>query len=562
MKKFILLIVILLISLSLFSNEIPANCRIFLLDKDGGRKIYSQYISDSLDIELLFIQSLNKLGFYNINIDTVLPDFSTLISDYDVLFLSFAWEKYNFLSPSEVNSIKGFLNTDNKSVYVEGNNFVEYYTAIDPAFLQLLGVHLISPGNDIGNVDSLFGVSGSLSNGLFFSFPFGTPPDSSVDLIYVDTSASGKHFDVLTEVKSKYILARSVGHSRARTKDNIYLYSNNVIVQSAPFGAMCNIHETSIINGEIMTYNDLYMQKIMSYFGWANILIVEDDNDDGSVQDVKTLFANENIPYMTYYVSNGNDGPNDSLMSFFDIVIWVCGEESLNTFTDNDQLYITDYIEQSGGKIFTISSYAAQNSNLSGFLNALFQCSYSGNIINMTNDNYLNGDTGSIMEGFSTNIDSCITNSVTSNISKDILKIQFNKDIYNVGNTNERLTGKDIYFSFSTKYIGNSTDKGNLFLRALDYLDYTINGIPYSGIVNKYKRAVKNNIHLFNSSIFISGNMKSLNVNIYSLSGRKILKFQMNNEKYIFEKTLKRGVYLIVIQDSNGFKSYKNIVLE
>jgi hypothetical protein len=58
MKRIILIVILFLISFSLFSNEIPANCRIFLLDKDGGRKIYSQYISDSLDIELLFIQSL------------------------------------------------------------------------------------------------------------------------------------------------------------------------------------------------------------------------------------------------------------------------------------------------------------------------------------------------------------------------------------------------------------------------------------------------------------------------------------------------------------------------
>ncbi len=355
MKRIILIVILFLISLSLFSNDIPENCRIFLLDRDGGRKIYSQYAFDSLDVEVFFIQSLNKLGFYNITIDTVLPDSIAIISDYDILFLSFAWERYNFLSPSEVNSIKGFLNTDNKSVYVEGNNFAEYYTVSDTSLLQLMGVQLISPGNDIGNVDSLFGVSGSLSNGLTFSFPLGTPPDSSVDLIFVDTTSAGKHFDVLTEVRNKYILARSTGHSSARTKDNIYLYSNNIIVQSAPFGAMCNIQETTIINGEIMTYNDLYMQKIMSYFGWANILIVEDDNNGGTVQDIKTLFANENIPYITYYVSNGNDGPNDSLMSFFNIVIWVCGEESVSTFTDNDQLYITNYIEKSGGKIFIIS---------------------------------------------------------------------------------------------------------------------------------------------------------------------------------------------------------------
>jgi hypothetical protein len=64
------------------------------------------------------------------------------------------------------------------------------------------------------------------------------------------------------------------------------------------------------------------------------------------------------------------------------------------------------------------------------------------------------------------------------------------------------------------------------------------------------------------NSIYVSGNRKLLRVNIYTLSGRKILKFQMNNEKHIFEKPLKRGVYLIVIRDSIGFKSYKNIILE
>ncbi len=199
---------------------------------------------------------------------------------------------------------------------------------------------------------------------------------------------------------------------------------------------------------------------------------------------------------------------------------------------------------------------------MSGFLNSLFQCSYSGNITNMTNDNYLNGVVGSIMEGFSTNIDSCITNSITSNISNDIIEIQFNKDIYNVGNTNEHLTGEDIYFSFSTKYIGNSADKENLLVRTLDYLDYTINGIPYSGIINKDKKIMKTNIRLSMNSITIYGNRKPIKVNIYSLSGRKILKFQMNNEKYIFDNPLKRGIYFIIIQDSNGFKSYKDIVLE
>ena len=141
MKKFILLIVIILISFSLFSNEIPANCRIFLLDRDGGRKIHYQYMADSIDIEQIFLFSLTNIGFNNYFVDTILPDPSTLISNYDVLFLSFAWEKYNFLSPAEVNSIKGFLNTDNKSVYIEGNNFVEYYTANDPALLLSL-IHI------------------------------------------------------------------------------------------------------------------------------------------------------------------------------------------------------------------------------------------------------------------------------------------------------------------------------------------------------------------------------------------------------------------------------------
>ena len=561
MKKFILLIFILLISSSLFSNEIPANCRIFLLDRDGGRKIHYQYMADSIDIEQIFLFSLTNIGFNNYFVDTILPDSSTLISDYDVLFLSFAWEKYNFLSPAEVNSIKGFLNTDNKSVYIEGNNFVEYYTTNDPALLQLLGVQLISPGNDIGNVDSLFGVNGSLSSGLVFSFPLGTPPDSGVDLIHVDSSASGKHFDVFTEVESKYIPARSVGHSIAKTKDNIYYYSNNTIVQSVPYGAMYN-PVMAYINNEMIPYNDLYIQKVMSYFGWANILIVEDDNNNGTAQDIKTTLANEQIPFAIYTVPNGNDGPNDSLMSFFNIVIWVCGEESLSTFTDNDQLYITNYIEQSGGRFFTIGSHIAQNSVLSDFLNNIFNCYYFGNITGMIENNNLNGCSNSIMNGFSTIIDSCITNSIKSNTTNDVLEIQYNSSNYYVSNSNEHIRGKDIYFSFSTKHIGDSNSKGDLFIRALDYLDYTVNGIPFAGIANKNKRTRKTNIRLLKNSIFISGNSKPLKVNIYSLSGRKILKFQMNSEKYTFEKPLKRGVYLIVIRDFNSFKSYKNIILE
>ncbi|MEW6070456.1 MAG: CARDB domain-containing protein, partial [Candidatus Thermoplasmatota archaeon] len=115
------------------------------------------------------------------------------------------------------------------------------------------------------------------------------------------------------------------------------------------------IDETDERNNELRSRvisNQLYVQY--------SILIVDDDNSTNNGGDgfnttnyLTSAFYNLSYNYTFWTVSSLATGPNLENLSKYNLVIWCCGNESVNTLTSSDRTNILNYLNQ-GGKLWLI----------------------------------------------------------------------------------------------------------------------------------------------------------------------------------------------------------------
>jgi len=310
----------------------------FIWDNDAGLEIYDQETDSIVGTENFIYSALEDNGIET-DWNDILPPLEDLLA-FDMLWINCAWRDDEMIGAEERKTISGFIDSL-KPTYLEGSMVARVMAEVDSAFLKKFGVRYI--GTDTIYYPLIAGVDGTFLQGEFFNYNPYESLNFNVDLL--DT-LQGANAGVIygTEEPTRIIIGRGIGagfHLRGREDSTC----------TTVFGSLslCGLQG----DPEIFIFNDRdrreeFVQKILGFFGYGNILVV-DDNESNNITLQEDLDA-MGVRYDVYDYDTLDTVPDSLYIRKYNVVLWTTGFTDSNTVTLKDQ-WVIDYYLQWGGRV-------------------------------------------------------------------------------------------------------------------------------------------------------------------------------------------------------------------
>ncbi len=341
---------------------------VYLWDNDAGLTFTDPDTQNEIGCEVNIQGAFEQLGIDYYKSDRLELNAEELATNFDALYIICGWRSDEMISPEDMDIIVVYLRDYHGKVYVEGNDFVEFMENVYPDILHnMFGIKLGYSGDPEQNVDTLEGGSGTIMDGLSFSYPTRTGPDRGVDEILIDSTANGEWEIMLVqpEKQSKFIYSRGSAYSEYDTKSGRRKVIDNPIawrtyVQSVVTGAMTPVEDRVA-----------YVDKTTQFLGNIKILLVNDapKYDPAVVQKpYEELLDLYGYPYDVYTVNDIElAGPTSDIMSHYSAVIWFTGAQYEEPLLDEDFSEISKYLETTKRQLILFSPGLAISEGVPGY---------------------------------------------------------------------------------------------------------------------------------------------------------------------------------------------------
>jgi hypothetical protein len=152
-------------------------------------------------------------------------------SEYNLCLLNLGYAEdgstAGTIEDEQIDTLIKFANTADKCLLVAGNDFGEMYHT--DSLFDFFGSKYIGPGNPAatGNIQKIYGLAGTFTEGMMFDYPFQQGPDNSVDII--EPYASGSNLLMASEGPGKITYGRATSYgdyykgTKASVHNNVYL---------------------------------------------------------------------------------------------------------------------------------------------------------------------------------------------------------------------------------------------------------------------------------------------------------------------------------------------------
>jgi hypothetical protein len=131
------------------------------------------------------------------------------------------------IQPEQLDSLVSFADDSLKCLIMAGNDFGQMYNTT--TLFSRFGSKYVGPGNPAatGNIQKIYGLAGTFTDGMMFDYPFQQGPDNSVDII--EPYASGSNLLMTSEGPGKITYGRATSYgdyykgTKASVHNNVYL---------------------------------------------------------------------------------------------------------------------------------------------------------------------------------------------------------------------------------------------------------------------------------------------------------------------------------------------------
>jgi len=277
---------------------------VFVWDNDMGKVIYDGYLHKFVGFEYSVSRAL-KANDCKVDIGTKLPDIS-ILKGYDALFIVNGTRKQDLMDQKEIDIIKEFLQIGGKSIYIEGNNVVEFFGSKFPEMLTLLGVKLSEPTMD-GLITEVIGAEKSFLEGEKYSYSSEDYLSNDVDVVV--PGAENASACLFTGTNQKAYWSTAVGYAYGALKATPY----TTLTSSVVFGG---IYSFNLTDSEKERAH--LMKKYIDFLTHMDNKGYEDSNSENT-EEYGTLFVSgiRQIPMGVLYSLDGKICKNPTSGIYF-----------------------------------------------------------------------------------------------------------------------------------------------------------------------------------------------------------------------------------------------------
>ncbi len=170
---------IMLVAMFLFPLLLNAG-HVFVWNYDILDTFYDSEVGSTIDCAYWLEQTITANGHTYVT-DTILP---ADLSPYDAVLATLGWFRCwgdnSTVAPAEQTKLIDYLYTG-KGLYIEGPDFG--YNNSSTQLYQKFGCTYAGDGNASGNVQTVTGQTGTMTDGFSYDYLYGQGPDSYVDVI-------------------------------------------------------------------------------------------------------------------------------------------------------------------------------------------------------------------------------------------------------------------------------------------------------------------------------------------------------------------------------------------